>query len=91
MDELSAQLVEAMYDSLERRVVRRLSALAVTYRSSSPEVTIPLTQDELSQLVGGARPSVNQVLRRLVDEGLLEVRRGRIIVNDVTHLDRLAT
>jgi CRP/FNR family transcriptional regulator, cyclic AMP receptor protein len=91
VDELSAQLVEAMYDSLERRVLRRLSALAVTYRSSSPDVTIPLTQDELSQLVGGARPSVNQVLRRLVDEGLLEVRRGRIIVHDVARLDALAT
>ena len=91
VDELSAQLVEAMYDSLERRIVRRLAALAVTYRTSSPEVTIPLTQDELSQLVGGARPSVNQVLRRLADEGLLEVRRGRIIVHDVSRLQQLAT
>jgi CRP-like cAMP-binding protein len=91
VDELSAQLVEAMYDSLERRVVRRLSALAVTYRATAPDVTIPLTQEELSQLVGGARPSVNQVLRRLVDEGVLEVRRGRIIIHDVTRLDALAT
>jgi CRP/FNR family cyclic AMP-dependent transcriptional regulator len=91
VDELSAQLVEAMYDSLERRVVRRLSALAVTYAGSSAEVTIPLTQDELSQLVGGARPSVNQVLRRLVDEGLLAVGRGRITVYDVGRLEALAT
>ena len=91
VDELSAQLVEAMYDSLERRVVRRLAALARTYRSSSPEVTIPLTQEELSQLVGGARPSVNQVLRRLDDEGVLAVRRGRVVVNDVRRLDALAT
>lgn len=92
VDELSAQLVEAMYDSLERRVLRRLSALAVTYASSSSaEVTIPLTQDELSQLVGGARPSVNQVLRRLVDEGLLTVGRARITVTDVAGLDRVAT
>jgi CRP-like cAMP-binding protein len=93
VDELSAQLVEAMYDSLERRVVRRLSALAVIYTSpsSSSAVTIPLTQDELSQLVGGARPSVNQVLRGLVDEGLLEVRRGRIVVDDVSRLHHLAT
>jgi CRP/FNR family cyclic AMP-dependent transcriptional regulator len=90
VDELSAQLVEAMYDSLERRVLRRLCGLAVAYRSSSPEVTIPLTQDELSQLVGGARPSVNQVLRRLVDEGLLRVGRGRITVPDVTALRRQA-
>jgi CRP/FNR family transcriptional regulator, cyclic AMP receptor protein len=91
VDELSAQLVEAMYDSLERRVLRRLSALAVTYAASATEVTIPLTQEELSQLVGGARPSVNQVLRRLVDEGLLGLRRGRIVVNDVGRLHRLAT
>jgi CRP/FNR family transcriptional regulator, cyclic AMP receptor protein len=93
VDELSAQLVEAMYDSLERRVVRRLSALAVTYAATPPsaQVTIPLTQDELSQLVGGARPSVNQVLRRLVDDGLLEVRRGRIVVDDVARLHALAT
>jgi CRP-like cAMP-binding protein len=90
VDELSAQLVEAMYDSLERRVVRRLSALADTYATSRAEVTIPLTQDELSQLVGGARPSVNQVLRRFADEGLLEVRRGRIIVRDTAELARQA-
>jgi CRP/FNR family transcriptional regulator, cyclic AMP receptor protein len=91
VDELSAQLVEAMYDSLERRVVRRLSALAVTYASSAAQVTIPLTQDELAQLVGGARPSVNQVLRRLGDDGLLTVSRGRITVNDPARLDRMAT
>jgi CRP/FNR family transcriptional regulator, cyclic AMP receptor protein len=91
VDQLSAQVVEAMYDSLERRVVRRLLSLADVYSSGPGAVTIPLTQDELSQLVGGARPSVNQVLRRLVDEGLVEVGRGRITVNDDSGLRRLAT
>jgi CRP-like cAMP-binding protein len=86
VDELSAQVVEAMYDSLEHRVVKRLTSLATIYASSAGAATIPLTQDELSQLVGGARPSVNQILRRLVDEGLIEVRRGRIIVDDAATL-----
>jgi CRP/FNR family transcriptional regulator, cyclic AMP receptor protein len=90
VDELSARVVEAMYDGLERRVVRRLSALADIYATASGDVTVPLTQDELSQLVGGTRPSVNQVLRRLVDDGLIEVRRGRILVHDRTRLARLA-
>jgi CRP/FNR family cyclic AMP-dependent transcriptional regulator len=90
VDELSAQLVQAMYDSLERRVVRRLASLAEIYSTSSDDVTIPLTQDELSQLVGGARPSVNQILRRLADEGLLDVGRGRITVLDVETLSRRA-
>jgi CRP/FNR family cyclic AMP-dependent transcriptional regulator len=90
VDELSAQLLEAMYDPLERRVVRRLAALTVTFgaNASAPPgpVTIPLTQDELAELVGGTRPSVNQVLRRFVDEGVLELSRGRIIVTDVDTL-----
>jgi CRP-like cAMP-binding protein len=87
VDELSAQVVEAMYDSLERRVIRRLLGLAGIYGGSATgEVTIPLTQDELGQLVGSARPSVNQVLRRLVDEGQLSVGRGRIVVNRVEAL-----
>jgi CRP/FNR family transcriptional regulator, cyclic AMP receptor protein len=88
VDELSSMLVQAMYDSLERRVVRRLSALAQIYAGSSGEVTIPLTQDELGQLVGGARPSVNQVLGRLAEEGVITVGRGRITVGDVDALDR---
>jgi CRP/FNR family cyclic AMP-dependent transcriptional regulator len=88
VDELSAQVVEAMYDSLEHRVVHRLAQLAEVYGSTSGEVTIPLTQEELSQLVGGARPSVNQVLRGLVEEGLITVGRGRITVIDVDALDR---
>jgi len=92
VDELSAQLVEAMYDSLDRRVVRRLAALTTVYGpSSSGAVIIPLTQEELGQLVGGARPSVNQVLRGLSGQGLLTVTRGKIIVNDPAALRRLAT
>jgi CRP/FNR family transcriptional regulator, cyclic AMP receptor protein len=91
VDELSAQVVEAMYDSLEHRVAHRLAQLAQVYGPASGGVTIPLTQDELSQLVGGARPSVNQVLRRLVDEGLITVGRGRVTVADVTALERHAS
>jgi CRP-like cAMP-binding protein len=92
VDELSAQVVEAMCDSLEHRVIHRLAQLAEVYGSGSGgEVTIPLTQDELSQLVGGARPSVNQVLRRLVDEGLIAVGRGRVTIADVTALERRAS
>jgi CRP-like cAMP-binding protein len=91
VDELSAQVVEAMYDSLERRVARRLAGLASVYGSTGDEVTIPLTQDELSQLVGSARPSVNQVLGRFADEGLLTIGRGRITVIDAGALARRAS
>ena len=89
VEELSAQLVEAMYDSLDRRVIRSLVMLSVIYGDAQPEVTVPLTQDELAQLAGGARASVNQVLRRLAGRGLLELGRGRITVCDVGGLRHL--
>jgi len=89
VQELTALLVEAMYDSLDRRVVRRLAALCLVYGTSPDTVTIPLTQEEVAELCGGTRPSVNQVLHRLVAEGVLELGRGRIVVRDPAALRRL--
>ncbi len=90
VDELSGQLREAMYDPLDRRVVRRLSRLATLYGTAPGPVTIPLTQDELAQLAGGTRPSVNQALQVLVQRGLVELGRGRVVVTDPARLAREA-
>jgi CRP/FNR family cyclic AMP-dependent transcriptional regulator len=86
VEELSAQLVEAMYDPLERRVVRRLLSLSETYGATTGRITIPLTQDVLSELVGGTRPSVNLVLQHLVERNLVELGRARVTVTDVAAL-----
>jgi CRP/FNR family transcriptional regulator, cyclic AMP receptor protein len=90
VNELSLQLREAMYDPLERRVLRRLSRLATAYGADEGPVTIPLTQDELGQLVGGTRPSVNQALQPLVEAGLVRLARGRITITDQDALKRAA-
>lgn len=83
VEELSTRVVEVMYDGLERRVHRRLHALVRLYDDGSPgPVELPITQELLSELVGGARPSVNQVLQRLVGEGVVRLGRGRITVTD---------
>jgi CRP-like cAMP-binding protein len=81
IEELSGRLVEVMYDGLDRRVYRRLLDLVETYRTEKDApVTIPLTQEQLAQLVGGTRPSVNEVLQRLAGEGVVELGRGRVVV-----------
>ena len=83
-----------MYDPLEtpRRTAAGRAHRHVRPRPSpaAKPVTIPLTQDELAELVGGTRPSVNQVLRRFVDEGMVELGRGRIVVTDAAALRRAA-
>lgn len=83
VEELSTRLLEVMYDGLERRVERRLAGLAETYADAEADhVVVPLTQADLAELVGGTRPSVNQVLQRLAAEGVIELGRGRITVLD---------
>ena len=49
---------------------------------------ITLTQELLAELVGGTRPSINQVLQRLADQGIVELGRGRITVLDRRALER---
>jgi CRP-like cAMP-binding protein len=46
----------------------------------SASVTIPLTQDELAQIVGTTRPTVNRVLRSADADGVVRLSRGRLEV-----------
>jgi CRP/FNR family cyclic AMP-dependent transcriptional regulator len=93
---LSAQLLDALYVGLDRRVYRCLMSLAAVYgpdgqRGGAHEAaSIPLTQEQLAELVGGTRPSVNQVLQRLVAQGVIELGRGRVVVRDPATLRRKA-
>ncbi|MDX6325633.1 MAG: family transcriptional regulator, cyclic receptor protein [Nocardioidaceae bacterium] len=80
--QLSFRLLETMYLSLDRRLYRRLLFLCDVYADSQTPGVIPLTQEQLADLVGGTRPSVNQVLQKLVDEGIVSLGRGKLVVLD---------
>jgi CRP/FNR family cyclic AMP-dependent transcriptional regulator len=82
----SQRLLEAHYVDVNRRVMRRLNDLVRAYSDGDDQVTIPLTQDEVSTLVGATRPSVNKVLRELEARGVLDLQRGRIVVLDAAAL-----
>ena len=90
VDSLSRRLLETMYESLDRRVYRRLVELAHAYGpgENANQATIPLSQTQLADLVGATRPSVNQVLQRLADRGQVRLSRGRIDVLDVVAIAR---
>ncbi|HVQ86934.1 MAG TPA: Crp/Fnr family transcriptional regulator [Actinomycetes bacterium] len=90
VEELSKQLLEALYVGLDRRVYRRLVELCGVYGTEDGVATIPLTQDQLADLVGGTRPSVNQVLQKLAAQDALVLGRGRIEVRDQAMLQRRA-
>ena len=82
---LSNRLAEALYDSAEKRVMRRLLDLDAIY-----EGVVPLTQDNLASMAGTTRPTTNGVLQQLVRDGLVAVGRGRLQVLDRARLESRA-
>ena len=96
IDILSRRLLETMYESVDRRVYRRLIELARSYGGqdggsdggSDGTATIPLSQTQLANLVGATRPSVNQVLQRLAELHVVGLSRSRIEVLDLAALER---
>lgn len=86
---LTAQLLEALYLPVDRRMMRRLADLAALYGTSG-EIDIPLRQDDLASMAGTTRPTANRILRKLQDSGLITLRKGHIQILDVESLARRA-
>jgi CRP-like cAMP-binding protein len=77
---LNDRLLEALYVPVERRVLRRLAELTQTSPDGDAPVEIPLTQEELAELAGTTRATMNRILRDEQRRGNLELQRGRTIV-----------
>ncbi len=84
---LSGQLVEALYVRADKRVLRRVVALAEVHGGCHAGTTIPVRQDDVAELAGATRPTVNRALKEAEAEGAIALGRGRITVVDP---DRLA-
>ena len=62
--------------------------LAAMVRTGDHEV--PLTQEQLASMLGVGRSYISRVLQSLKSRGVLETRRGRMLVRDLDGLDGLA-
>lgn len=89
---LSRHLLEALYTPADTRVRRRVLELVDIYTGDDPSlpVTIPLTQDDLADLAGTSRATVNRVLREDEARGIVELGRGRTLVIDRAGLTKWA-
>ncbi len=79
-------LLEALYLPVEQRLLRRLVDLGLLYGGE----VVPLTQEQLAELVGTTRPTVNRVLRDEQARGSLRLERGRTVILDAEMLARRA-
>lgn len=80
-------LLEAHYVHADTRVRRRLRELAALYGHEGP-ATIPLTQEEIAEIAGTSRATVNRVLREEQKRGTVELRRGRTMVLDAEQISQ---
>lgn len=87
---VDAQLMEALFVPVERRVVRRLLHLCELYGGDEHGVDIPLTQEDLASMAGTSRATANRVLRQLEEAGVVALSRNRVSVLDVGEVTRRA-
>lgn len=83
---LSDRLVEALYVPAGERVIRRLRELVVAYAGAEGAGVVPLTQEELSELAGTSRATVNAALREQERRGAISLTRGKIGIVDSSAL-----
>jgi len=86
VERLETRLIDSLFVPVDKRVLRQLVVLSELYGDGGDGVIIPLTQDVIASTSGSTRPTTNQVLRRAVDEGLIAMSRGRILIVDAARL-----
>ena len=86
---LEERLLEALYVPVERRVLRRLRRADREGRRRQP-LEVPLTQEELAELAGTTRSTINRILRDEAKRGTIKLERGRTIVLDREEIARRA-
>lgn len=85
---VNQHLLEALYVPADKRVRRRLVELAQGYAPGADEATIPLRQEDLADMVGTSRATVNRVLREEEARGSVRLGRGQTTVIDRAALER---
>ena len=82
---MSERMEESVLQPLPVRLARRLCALASDFGSE-----VHISQEQLGVFVGAARESVNRQLQHWRKEGILDLQRGRILLQNMTKLTAVA-
>ncbi|HHH30050.1 MAG TPA: Crp/Fnr family transcriptional regulator [Polyangiaceae bacterium] len=83
---LSERVEDSTFLDVPGRLAKALVRLAQRYGrdvGDGTRIELKLSQQELGDLVGTTRESVNKQLRAWQSEGLLEQEKGRVILKDV--------
>jgi CRP/FNR family cyclic AMP-dependent transcriptional regulator len=82
---MSERMEESVLQPLPVRLARRLCALASDYGSE-----VHISQEQLGIFVGAARESVNRQLQLWRKDGIVDLQRGRILLQNMARLTAVA-
>jgi CRP/FNR family cyclic AMP-dependent transcriptional regulator len=83
-------LVDNVFLGVQVRLARVLIGLARSQSDISPresQITIELSQQEIAEMAGTSRVSINKQLREWEKLGLLEIKRRRLTILDIEGLE----
>ena len=81
----SERMEESVLQPLAVRLARRLVALGADFG-----LEVHISQEQLGVFVGAARESVNRQLQSWRKDGILDIQRGRILLQDMPRLTEIA-
>ena len=91
---LTDEVADLMFVDQQGLLAKKLLELAEAHGRPDDrqvEIEVPLSQDELAQMIGATRPRVNQLLGIFEAEGAITRRRRRVTIRDPERLRRRIT
>ena len=85
-----SSVVSVMEQTLFARLDKRLAGFLLrTYRETkNPEIC--MTQEKLAVQVNSVRETVGRMLKRFAEDGMIENRRGSVLLTDIRKLEEMA-
>jgi len=82
---LLQRMADLAYESVEERLAHVLLSLGQrhgVHEGKDLRIDLPLSQQDLADMIGSSRQRVNHELQKLADQGLIHVNRCRITILD---------
>lgn len=89
---LLQRMADLAYESVEERLAHILLSLGRrhgVHEGKALRIDLPLSQQDLADMIGSSRQTVNRELRKLTDQGFIHEERCRITILDEERLRNL--
>jgi len=90
IQEKEERLLSIAYSSLRKRVAAALVEIVTKFNLKEQSMPIEISREEIAQYVGTATESLIRTLSDFKEEKRIEIKGGRIIVNNIEKLKNLA-